>query len=104
MRKYEIMFIVKPDLEETAIKSVANDMKSAGNVGGYFNGNIIVSHNSPTTFSTLSPEAIRFDTFHEAAHRLYELLRINPDVQTGNYVTGYYMSKPYLKVIIHVSL
>ena len=28
MRKYEIMFIVKPDLEETAIKQVANDMKS----------------------------------------------------------------------------
>lgn len=67
------------------IQRLANDMKSAGNVGGYFNGNIIVSHNSPTTFSTLSPEAIRFDTFHEAAHRLYELLRINPDVQTGNY-------------------
>ena len=28
MRKYEIMFIVKPDLEETAIKQVAQDMKS----------------------------------------------------------------------------
>ena len=28
MRKYEIMFIVKPDLEETAIKKVAEDMKS----------------------------------------------------------------------------
>ena len=27
MRKYELMFIVKPDLEETAIKSVANSMK-----------------------------------------------------------------------------
>lgn len=28
MRKYEIMFIVKPDLEETAIKKVADDMKT----------------------------------------------------------------------------
>ena len=28
MRKYEIMFIVKPDLEETEIKQVAQDMKS----------------------------------------------------------------------------
>ncbi len=28
MRKYEIMFIVKPDLEETAIKQVAQDMKN----------------------------------------------------------------------------
>jgi small subunit ribosomal protein S6 len=28
MRKYEIMFIVKPDLEEIAIKQVAQDMKS----------------------------------------------------------------------------
>lgn len=28
MRKYEIMFIVKPDLEETEIKKVADDMKS----------------------------------------------------------------------------
>ena len=27
MRKYELMFIVKPDLEETAIKSVADTMK-----------------------------------------------------------------------------
>ncbi len=27
MRKYEIMFIVKPDLEETNISSVANSMK-----------------------------------------------------------------------------
>ena len=26
MRKYEIMFIVKPDLEEIAIKQVAQDM------------------------------------------------------------------------------
>lgn len=28
MRKYEIMFIVKPDLEEATIKQVAEDMKS----------------------------------------------------------------------------
>ena len=28
MRKYEIMFIVKPDLEEAAMKKVAEDMKS----------------------------------------------------------------------------
>lgn len=28
MRKYEIMFIVKPDLEESNIKQVAQDMKS----------------------------------------------------------------------------
>ena len=28
MRKYEIMFIVKPDLEEAEIKKVAEDMKS----------------------------------------------------------------------------
>ena len=28
MRKYEIMFIVKPDLEEAAMKQVAQDMKS----------------------------------------------------------------------------
>lgn len=28
MRKYEIMFIVKPDLEEASIKKVADDMKS----------------------------------------------------------------------------
>ena len=28
MRKYEIMFIVKPDLEEASIKKVAEDMKS----------------------------------------------------------------------------
>ena len=28
MRKYEIMFIVKPDLEESSIKQVAEDMKS----------------------------------------------------------------------------
>ena len=28
MRKYEIMFVVKPDLEEAAIKKVADDMKS----------------------------------------------------------------------------
>lgn len=27
MRKYELMFIVKPDLEETVIKSVADNMK-----------------------------------------------------------------------------
>ena len=27
MRKYELMFIVKPDLEETAIKAVADNMK-----------------------------------------------------------------------------
>ena len=27
MRKYEIMFIVKPDLEENAIATVANSMK-----------------------------------------------------------------------------
>lgn len=27
MRKYELMFIVKPDLEETAIKAVADSMK-----------------------------------------------------------------------------
>ena len=27
MKKYEIMFIVKPDLEETTITSVANSMK-----------------------------------------------------------------------------
>ena len=27
MRKYEIMFIVKPDLEESAIKEVFNSMK-----------------------------------------------------------------------------
>ncbi len=27
MRKYEIMFIVKPDLEEASIKKVAEDMK-----------------------------------------------------------------------------
>ncbi|MDD6878812.1 MAG: 30S ribosomal protein S6 [bacterium] len=27
MKKYEIMFIVKPDLEETSIASVANSMK-----------------------------------------------------------------------------
>ena len=27
MRKYEIMFIVRPDLEEANIKEVANDMK-----------------------------------------------------------------------------
>ena len=27
MRKYEIMFIVKPDLEETAIKQVAQDIR-----------------------------------------------------------------------------
>ena len=28
MRNYEIMFIVKPDLEEAAMKKVAEDMKS----------------------------------------------------------------------------
>ena len=28
MRKYEIMFVVKPDLEEAEIKKVAEDMKS----------------------------------------------------------------------------
>ena len=28
MRKYEIMFIVKPDLEEAAMKKVAEDMKA----------------------------------------------------------------------------
>ena len=28
MRKYEVMFIVKPDLEEAAMKKVAEDMKS----------------------------------------------------------------------------
>ena len=28
MRKYEIMFVVKPDLEEATIKKVAEDMKS----------------------------------------------------------------------------
>ena len=28
MRKYEIMFIVKPDLEEATIKQVSEDMKS----------------------------------------------------------------------------
>ena len=28
MRKYEIMFIVKPDLEEAQIKKIAEDMKS----------------------------------------------------------------------------
>ena len=28
MRKYEIMFIVKPDLEEASIKKVAEDMKN----------------------------------------------------------------------------
>lgn len=28
MRKYEIMFIVKPTIEEAAIKQVAEDMKS----------------------------------------------------------------------------
>ena len=27
MRKYELMFIVRPDLEETAIKAVADNMK-----------------------------------------------------------------------------
>ena len=27
MRKYEIMFIVKPDLEEASIKKIAEDMK-----------------------------------------------------------------------------
>ena len=27
MRKYEIMFIVRPDLEETAMKKVVEDMK-----------------------------------------------------------------------------
>ena len=27
MRKYEIMFIVRPDLEEAAMKKVADDMK-----------------------------------------------------------------------------
>ena len=27
MRKYEVMFIVKPDLEEKQIKDIANDMK-----------------------------------------------------------------------------
>ena len=27
MRKYEVMFIVRPDLEEAAIKKVADDMK-----------------------------------------------------------------------------
>ena len=29
MRKYEIMFIVRPDLEEAAMKKVVEDMKSA---------------------------------------------------------------------------
>ena len=29
MRKYEIMFIVRPDLEEANIKSVADNMKKA---------------------------------------------------------------------------
>lgn len=28
MRKYEIMFIVRPDLEEASIKKVAEDMKN----------------------------------------------------------------------------
>ena len=28
MRKYEIMFIVKPDLEEKEIKKIADDMKA----------------------------------------------------------------------------
>lgn len=28
MRKYELMFIVKPDLEETEIKKVADNMKN----------------------------------------------------------------------------
>jgi len=28
MRKYELMFIVKPDLEEKEIKKIASDMKS----------------------------------------------------------------------------
>ena len=28
MRKYEIMFIVKPDLEEAAMKKIVDDMKS----------------------------------------------------------------------------
>ncbi|MDD6223613.1 MAG: 30S ribosomal protein S6 [bacterium] len=27
MRKYEIMFIVRPDLEEASIKTIANNMK-----------------------------------------------------------------------------
>lgn len=27
MRKYEIMFVVRPDLEETQIKKIADDMK-----------------------------------------------------------------------------
>ena len=29
MRKYEIMFIVRPDLEEAAMKKVVEDMKAA---------------------------------------------------------------------------
>jgi small subunit ribosomal protein S6 len=29
MRKYEIMFVVKPDLEEAAMKKVVEDMKAA---------------------------------------------------------------------------
>ena len=29
MRKYEIMFIVRPDLEEAAMKKVVEDMKTA---------------------------------------------------------------------------
>lgn len=66
---------LKPfDLNE--IGQQLHNMELQKAAGGFNNGNLVVLNNR----LNYNSETVRFNTFHESAHKLYQLLGIRPDV------------------------
>ena len=70
----------KPITNIDEINNMLQKINSEPDVGGLLsNGNTVLLSNRFTK-PNYSSELIRFNSFHESAHKLYQLLRISPDV------------------------